>query len=575
MGISVGNFGCDECGSNDNNGVYQAEDGTYNSHCFGCDHNNRLCDERGHAIERATLNTHKEEYEMDDQLTFDDIQELPVVGVKARRIYKSIGQLYGMRGAKIDSDDLTHHYYPFHKDGKLVGYQERTVATKDFRSLGYGKQDIDLQGMEIWPNGGSRYLVITEGFLDAMAAQQMLTGKVADRDKRFVIVSLPNGSNANHILKNLKTREWVESFEKVILMLDQDKPGMDCAKKIAVGLRPGLVHIAEYSEKDACDMLEADKDTEFKRSFWDAKKYSPADIVTASSVREILSEENMVEALPYPDFAADLNMGWYGKRKGEITLFAAGTGLGKSSFFKEDMFHIMNNTEEKIGVVSLEESTRDILMGIQGLYLNKRVNLPTTIVSEEEKETSLDWLENKCGDRLVMLDHQGSSMGDDLMQKIRYLIDIGCGYIYIDHITLATAGSENTNKAIDDFMDSLLSLCKKKNAPWFGVVSHLRKTSDGKSFEEGAVPTMDDLKGSGSIKQIAFEVIMFARNMNAKTEVVRNRTDIYVKKARSVGKTGPAGSYTFDSETGRLKYVDRDKINVDDDDEENEFEMMA
>ena len=572
MGTSVGNFGCDECGSKDNNGVYKAEDGSYNSHCFGCDHNNPLCDSRGHAMTRTKNNTYKEE-DMDDKITFEDIQELPVIGDKERRIYKSIGQLYGLRGAKVDSEDFTHQYYPFHKEGKLVGYQERTVATKDFKSIGYGKQDIDLQGAEIWPNGGSRYLVITEGFLDTLAAQQMLTGKVADRDKRFPIVSLPNGSNANHVLKNLKTRDWVESFEKVILMLDQDKAGMDCAKKIAVGLRPGLVHIAEYSEKDACDMLREDKDTEFKRSFWNAKKYSPADIVTASSVREILSEENMVESLPYPDFAAELNMGWYGKRKGEITLFAAGTGLGKSSFFKEDMYHIMCNTTDKIGVVSLEESTRDTLMSMQGLYLNKRVNLPDVHLTEEEKENSLNWIEKECGDRLVMLDHQGSSMGDDLMQKIRYLIDIGCGYIYIDHITLATAGSENTNKAIDDFMDSLLSLCKKKKAPWFGVVSHLRKTSDGKSFEEGAIPTMDDLKGSGSIKQISFDVVVFARNMNAKSEVVRNRTDIYVKKSRTVGKTGPAGSYSFDSTTGRLKYVDRSAIDIDDDDELNEFEM--
>ncbi len=575
MGISVGNFPCDECGSRDNNGVYKAEDGTYNSHCFGCDHNNRFCDSEGHAIDSPKTNSNTyQETNMDDRLSFEDVCELPVIGDKNRRIYKSIGQLYGLRGAKINSDDWTHQYYPFHKDGKLVGFQERTVATKDFKSIGYGKQDIDLQGMEIWPNGGSRYLVITEGFLDALAAQQMLTGKVADRDKRFVIVSLPNGSNANHILKNLKTREWVESFEKVVLMLDQDKAGMDCAKKIAVGLRPGLVHIAEFSEKDPCDMLGSDKDTEFKRSFWDAKKYSPADIVTATSVRDILSEENMVESLPYPDFAAELNMGWFGKRKGEISLFAAGTGLGKSSFFKEDMFHIMTTTEEKIGIVSLEESTRDILMGMQSLYLNKRVNLPNVELTKEEEEKSLKWIEETCGDRFVMLDHQGSSVGEDLMQKIRYLIDIGCGYIYIDHITLATAGSENTNKAIDDFMDALLSLCKKKNAPWFGVVSHLRKTSEGKSFEEGAVPTMDDLKGSGSIKQIAFDVIMFARNMNAKTEAVRNRTDIWVKKSRGTGKTGPAGSYTFDSATGRLNYVDKDNIN-DPDHEENEFEMSS
>lgn len=566
MGRHVKYLPCDECGSSDNRSLYQAEDGTYNSTCWGCDHFIPLCDAEGTTIERKS----RKGDEMQDELTVDDVQELPQPGDRDRKIVKKMFELYGCRAAKVDSDDWNFQYFPFHKDGELVGYQQKNIAEKTFKSVGYGKQNIDLQGMELWPNGGGKVVVITEGFLDAMAAQQMLTDKVNSFMRRYPIVSLPNGANANSILKNDKTVQWLESFEKVILMLDQDTVGEKCARKIGNGLKAGICRIAQFSEKDACDMLKEGKEDEFKKAFWNAQPFSPAGIVTASDARELLSEENIVESLPYPDFATELNMSWYGKRKGEITLFAAGTGVGKSSFFKEDMYHIMRNTNEKVGVVSLEESTRDIMMSMQSLYLNKRVNLPDVELTVEETEDSLTWLEG-LGERFVMLDHQGSSVEDDLLQKIRYLINIGCGYIYIDHITLATAGADNTNKAIDDFMDALLKLCKKKNAPWFGVVSHLRKTGgDSNSFEEGGVPTLDDLKGSGSIKQIAFDVIMFARNQNAKTAEVRNRTDIFVKKSRATGRTGPAGSYAFDPKTGRLKMVD--KLDINDDDDDDTFE---
>ncbi len=568
MGTFVRMLPCEECGSSDNVALY-TEDNTYNSTCFGCQNFIPLCDSQGRPLARKT----RGEETMDDKLTANDIKELPIAGDRDRGIVKAIAELYGLRVAKVGGDDITHQYFPYHKDGKVVGYQEKDISAKAFKAIGHAKRDVQLQGQEIWPNGGGKYLVITEGFLDALAAQQMLSGKVESTKGRYPVVSLPAGAQAGSILKNIETREWVETFESVILMLDQDRVGENCAQAIATGLKAGLCKIAHFSEKDASDMLKEGKTDEFNKAFWNAPRYSPAGIVTASDVREILSEENMVESLPYPSFAPELNMGWYGKRKGEITLFAAGTGVGKSSFFKEDMYHIMANTDEKVGVVSLEESTRDIMMSMQSLYLNKRVNLPDVELSETETEESLDFLEKTLGERFVMLDHQGSSADDDLLAKIRYLIDIGCGYIYIDHITLATAGADNTNKAIDAFMDDLLKLCKKKNAPWFGVVSHLRKTSEGTPFEEGGVPSLDDLKGSGSIKQIAFDVIMFARNQGAKTDAVRNRTDIYVKKSRATGRTGPAGSYTFDSKTGRLKHVAKDDINDSDGDEAMEFEM--
>ena len=47
--------------------------------------------------------------------------------------------------------------------------------------------------------------------------------------------------------------------------------------------------------------------------------------------------------------------------------------------------------------------------------------------------------------------------------------------------------------------------------------SHLRKAPGGgmSSFEEGKLASIDDIKGSGSIKQISFDIVAFARNLVA------------------------------------------------------------
>lgn len=561
-GSFIRHISCDACGSSDANALYINEDGTHSTNCFSCDVSKQKVDPNGLPQElENTSNNNNNNFSkgspMKNQLTVEEIQEYPMTGLRERGLVKNLAEFYGLRTAKkSEADTITHHYYPYHKGGKVVGYQERTVETKSFRGIGHAKADIELQGQHLWPNGGNRTLVITEGFLDCLAASQMLSGKSADA-KRFPVVSLPAGANSKSVLKNI---DWVNSFDKVILMLDQDEVGDKCAKEIAMMLRPGKAYLSKFSEKDASDMLINGKDEEFKQAYWNAQKYSPADIVTAADARSILSKENDVDSLPFPDFAAELNMVEYGKRKGEITCFTSGTGMGKSQFLREDVYQTMLLGDTKVGIVSLEESTRDILKGMQSLYLNKRITLPDVDVSEKEIEDSLNWLVTTCGDNLVMLDHQGSSMGDDLMDKVRYLIAIGCEYIYVDHITIAVSGESDQNSAIDNFMEQLLKLCKQ-HLVWFGVVSHLRKTGgEKKSFESGGVPTDDDLKGSGSIKQIAFTIIALVRNKMAKEEKDRNKTKLYILKSRYTGRTGYAGQFTFDSKTGRLLPVD-DGIN--------------
>ena len=158
-------------------------------------------------------------------------------------------------------------------------------------------------------------------------------------------------------------------------------------------------------------------------------------------------------------------------------------------------------------------------------------------------------------ENLILLDHQGSVGDSTLIEKIEYMALMGCKYLVLDHITIAVSeGSEGLsgNEAVDKIMSDLLKIVKKHNI-WLGLISHLRKSQGGtKSFEEGKLASIDDIKGSGSIKQISFDIISFARNLLAESDSERNIIKFRVLKSRFTGLTGSAGSATYDHKTSRL-----------------------
>ena len=78
------------------------------------------------------------------------------------------------------------------------------------------------------------------------------------------------------------------------------------------------------------------------------------------------------------------------------------------------------------------------------------------------------------------------------------------------------------------------------------------------SFEEGKLASIDDIKGSGSIKQISFDIVAFARNLVAENSIERNTIKFRVLKSRFTGLTGSAGSATYDNNTGRLTAVSQE-----------------
>ena len=107
-------------------------------------------------------------------------------------------------------------------------------------------------------------------------------------------------------------------------------------------------------------------------------------------------------------------------------------------------------------------------------------------------------------------------------------------------------------KTIDKLMTQLRSLVEETGVGMI-VISHLKKTMNkDNSFEEGGIISLDDLRGSGTLKQLPDEVLALERNQQAEDEEVRNMIKIRVLKNRFAGTTGLAGYLYWNKDKHRL-----------------------
>jgi len=521
---------CESCGSSDANAVYS--DGS--AYCFSCRKNTAA----------GTEDTEVEFNVVQSQLTLDEIQQLPIDtfrGISKKVLYNA--------GVKIEYDDkrnITSHYYPITVNKKIKAYKKRIVATKDFRVV--GKAEVPELFNQV--NSGKRKnLVITEGEVDCLSILEMLTKAKA----QFDVVSIVNGAQSarRNIASNL---DFVNKYEKVFIAFDNDEFGIEAAKDVAHIIKPGKAHIVNSIHKDANEALSKGLIDEYLQDVWSAKVYKPDAFITGEKIWQAFKERSEVKSIAYPDCLKGLNDKLFGMRLGEITLFTSGTGSGKSTVVKETILNLLEKTEDKIGLISLEESIGDTATKLIGMSINKNIRMPGDVSDEEARKG----YEKVFGDeRLILLDHQGSVADSSLLDRIEYLAALGCNYLILDHITIAVSegvDGATGNEAVDKVMSSLLKIVKRYNIH-LTLISHLRKSpGDAKSFEEGVMPNLDSIKGSGSIKQISFDIIGFARNMMAAEKRDRNIVKFAVLKSRFSGDTGMCGQAIYNVDTGRLNY---------------------
>jgi len=523
---------CPKCPSHD---AFSYKEGDTFGYCFSCGRSSLI-------DPNATIVKSTENYSMHN---LNEIKDYDVRGFKERGITKTVADYYGVKVSYGEDGTIHSHFYPYTKDGVVTAYKER-VLPKTFATIG------DFKGTQLFGQAvaqGGRRIVITEGELDCLAVAQAQYDKY---QKFYPVVAMPSSTATGLILEQ---REWLRTFDEVVLMLDMDEPGKKATEAVAKIVGYDKVKIAKLPAKDPCEVLAKESGSAMlMQCVFNAQSYSPAGVLRGQAIWDQFQLRKTAVSVPYPHCLGGLNDKLAGMRLGEIVLFTSGTGSGKSTVIKEIVLDILEKTTDMVGMVSLEESIGDTAEKFIRMKLNAN-SIDDTITEEQQYYA----FESVFGDeRLVLLDHQGSVSDESLIDKMEYLALMGCKYIILDHITLAVSeGQEGKtgNEAIDSMMSDLLKLVKKHNI-WLGVVSHLRKgKNDQTPFESGKLPDIDAIKGSGSIKQISFDIVGFARDMTAEDEKVRNTIKFRVLKARFTGNTGDCGSVYYNPQKGRLEQL--------------------
>ena len=518
---------CPACGSSDNLARYS--DG--HAVCFsgGCSHY-----ERGDGTVTKTHNKPARSLEMTGV----------VAAIPDRRISQSTAKRYGATVEYDTKGNITKHHYPYYdKDsGSAIGTKVRIVENKSFYATG-GFDNAGLFGQQAFKSGG-KYITVTEGEADAMAVNEMFDGK-------WPAVSIRSGAAgaAKDIKANL---EWLETFDNIVICFDNDKAGIEASKAVLNLFTPNKAKNVTLPMKDAGDMLKSGQVQSFVKEWWNAKAFRPDGIVSGLDTWDMLQEQRDVKSIPYPWEC--LNAFTYGFRRKELVTITSGSGMGKSQIMRELEHYLLKNTEDRIGILALEEDIPKTTLGIMSIEANKLLHIPEvrgTVTPEEERGY---WDQTFGLDRLHLLDHFGSTSEDDLLGRIRYMArGLDCKWIILDHLSIVVSDQANGDerKAIDSIMTNLRKIVQETGVGLF-LVSHLRRPSGQKAHEDGGKISLGELRGSASIAQLSDMVIGLERDQQNADATVRNTTTVRVLKNRFSGLTGPACYLYYDNDSGRM-----------------------
>lgn len=517
---------CPKCGSSDN--LRRYDDG--HAHCFsiGCDYHEGTS---GSVVDRK------------ETKRLNLIEGLQFNAIPSRKLTQESCEKWGYGIGEFKGQTVQVAVYR-NKEGKPIAQKVR-FAGKDFLMLGDPKQ-AGLYGQHLWKP--TKKVTITEGEIDAISVSQA-------QDHKWPVVSVPNGSKgAKGAIES--SLEWLEQFEEVIFMFDMDEPGRAAAVECALLLSPGKAFIADLPLKDASDMLKAGRTSELRDAIWKAKAYRPDGVIDGSDITAASLTEQAKPglSLPYKKLQERL----HGIRKPELILLTAGTGIGKSTLAREMVYHLAKVHGKKIGNIFLEEN---IIKTAQG-YIAIDNDIPLGRLRENPKALTVEAIEKTLRSlihgRMHFYKHFGSMASDTLLSKIRFMIvGLGCEFVVLDHLSLVISGMESSGegerKDIDILMTRLRSLVEETGATVLAIV-HL-KQPDGKAHEEGAEVSLNQLRGSGSLKQLPDTIIAMERDQQSSDPYIAR---LRLLKNREWGDTGPAGYVRYYPDTGRLLHTDED-----------------
>ena len=355
-------------------------------------------------------------------------------------------------------------------------------------------------------------------------------------------------TGADGVISKHHYLEYLETFDNVVICFDTDEAGTKAAQAVLPLFSPRKAKVCTLPLKDAGEMLKANKVREYTRCWWEAKAFKPEGVVSLSDpdVWDKFLKRGTEEVTPLPASFGSLNaMMNGGIAAGEVTVIGALTSIGKTTMVYNLVHGMYAESAKKIGCVFLEADVGETVEKLLSVYMGTNIaDVPSESRDYNLYHEKYDEMANS--DKLHILDHQGALEADELFAKMQYLVKgLDCDIIILD--PLQAAVTSNENGVIDAFMDKCLKLAKNTGVSII-IVSHMRKPHAKNAHDVGEY----DLKGSGSINQIAFNTILLSRDKMSEDDYARNCTQVQLVKCRRTGRTGVAGWLYYENKTSRL-----------------------
>jgi len=446
-----------------------------------------------------------------------------------RGVREDTMNFYGVKTMVSESGELKKQVYVYPSGGCKVRTLPKSFHTAD------GFRGDELFGMDKFNAGSSRVVVLTEGEVDALSAFQML-------EKKYPVVSLPSAS-PNKKLWQGDAKTWLDSFDKIILSLDNDDAGNGAADKIA-NLFPNKVYRIPHDKyKDANEFLVAGAGQGYRSAFYNAKKYTPQNVWnTPEQFLGILHEED--DAMYLPTGISAFDEVALGLMQGHLTVFQAPEGIGKTEFMRYLEYHFLSNHKDvPIAICHLEETKKRGLLGLVSYKLGKNLTRKDLIdeanMSDEVDQALIELTE---GENLYQFTIGVDEDPMEILNRIRYFSQ-ACGVKYvffepIQDLAYSRQGDESIEKWLSALSVQLSRMSAELNV---GIVTIAHENDDGQ------------IRDCRTIGKRASVVVKLERDKMSEDDDDRNTTKLLVTKNRPAGTTGHAGSLTFDGDSFTLK----------------------
>jgi twinkle protein len=338
-------------------------------------------------------------------------------------------------------------------------------------------------------------LIIVEGEIDQLSFEEQGINNV---------VSVPSGANS---LEWIDTDfEEIEKFKTIILGLDNDKAGIECAKKIIKRLPDEAeIKIINYGNyKDA---------NEIHLSGNNLQSYIECSKVIDEDYRIKMFEIQEGNEIRFSTGIPALNRKTGGIRTGELNIWTGKAGSGKSSILNQVMLNVMNSnnkcliyTPELADGQYKEWTCRQLLTKSEGCFDKKYCDIRErdifTIKKHISEKMSL-WVDK----HLINISNNKKLSDKEILRIIkREIKKNNIKFIVIDNLMKVIFEEENATNELKlhkDFINKLSELCKLYNIS-INLVAHPKKHNE-------LEPDQYDIAGTANIPNLVDNIFYVRR----------------------------------------------------------------